>query len=119
MPFKQREKWAWANLAPVETDLRIVWEPDVDAPISVFVPAARWMAMALHGHIIEDDNGTPLGPLTEEEAIEYLIPKIMPKLIWDSPGNRRRFAVCLRQHIPETRDFRDAWRLNEDATQSA
>lgn len=52
---------------------------------------------------------TPIGPMTEEQAIEYLIMKDLPRAIWDS--NRPRFKIVRTTSIPTDRSFRNAWRL--------
>lgn len=55
----------------------------------------------------------PIGPMTEEEAIEYLVVKDVPREVWDRPGaNRTSFVICTRDQIPQDRTFRNAWRLD-------
>ena len=55
-----------------------------------------------------------IGPLTEEQAIEYLIMKDLPKRIWNDPkSNTTRFAIVKRSQLPETREWRNAWRLKQ------
>jgi hypothetical protein len=51
----------------------------------------------------------PIGPMTEEQAIEYLIMKCLPQRVWKS--NQPRFAICPVDMIPTIRTFRNAWRL--------
>jgi hypothetical protein len=129
----ERIAWAKENLEPVQTDLCVVFEDDMDAPAKVLHPAPEWMAMALHGnllppvevyHDLEIDerghitnghilhNTPPVPAMTEQEAIEYLIMKDIPRKVWDAPpGNAPRFVICTRDNLPKTREFRNAWRL--------
>ena len=50
-------------------------------------------------------------PLTEEEAIEYLIMKDIPIRVWGKEHNKPLFKIIKKDQIPEDRDFRNAWRL--------
>jgi hypothetical protein len=52
-----------------------------------------------------------IGPLTEEEAIEYLIMKDIPRHIWSVEYNRPMFKIVRTEDVPSDRQFRDAWRL--------
>lgn len=54
-----------------------------------------------------------IGPLTEEEAILYLIMKDIPERVWNEevPSNKRRFAIVRKNQLPQTREWRNAWRL--------
>ena len=129
--------WAHDNLAPVQTDLVIVWEDprEPETPARVTVPAPEWLAMALHGGLLppveqyhhepRDENGTfvgspeywrayvPLPAMTEEEALEYLLMKDVPRHVWDTPpeSNRQHFVICHRARLPQSRRFRNSWRL--------
>ena len=54
----------------------------------------------------------PTGPMTEEQAIEYLIMKCLPRRVWDDPtANQPRFKIVLAEAIPVERHFRNAWRI--------
>ena len=55
----------------------------------------------------------PIGPMTEEEAIEYLIQKDIPPRVWGTASNRPRFAIVPVEAIPSDRTHRMAWRLND------
>lgn len=57
----------------------------------------------------------PIGPMTEEEAIEYLLMKDVPARVWHSEYkyNRPMFKICKKDQIPQNRTYRDAWRLKE------
>lgn len=52
-----------------------------------------------------------IGPLTEEEAIEYLIMKDIPRHIWSQEYNRPMFKIVKTAEVPSNRQFRNAWRL--------
>ena len=52
-----------------------------------------------------------IGPLTEEEAIEYLIMKDIPRRVWAKEYNRPMFKIVKKDQIPSNREFRNAWRL--------
>lgn len=52
-----------------------------------------------------------IGPLTEEEAIEYLIMKDIPRHIWSQEYNRPMFKIVKTADVPSDRQFRNAWRL--------
>ena len=53
-----------------------------------------------------------IGPLTEEEAIEYLIMKDIPRHIWSKEYNRPMFKIVKTEDVPTDRSFRNAWRLS-------
>lgn len=52
-----------------------------------------------------------IGPLTEEEAIEYLVMKDIPRHIWSVEYNRPMFKIVKTEDVPSDRSFRNAWRL--------
>ena len=51
--------------------------------------------------------------LTEEEAIEYLIMKDIPRRVWAKEHNRPMFKVVKTSDLPETRQFRNAWKMSD------
>ena len=59
------------------------------------------------------DTEDPIGPMSEEEAIEYLLMKDVPERVWSSEYkyNRQMFRICKYNQLPKTRDYRNAWRL--------
>ena len=95
--------------------------PPIDAYLADAAKVAQW----------EQDHGTlegfawnkvggashpyaaPIGPMTEEEAIEYLIQKDIPPRVWATDTNRPRFAIVPVEAIPTDRSHRMAWRLND------
>lgn len=54
----------------------------------------------------------PEGPLTEEEALEYIVQKDVPQHVWAERRNRQTFRIVPRSSIPKDRTDRNAWRLN-------
>jgi len=124
--------WAKDNLAPVQSRYRVVFEDpeEPDAPAKVLVLDPNWLAAALHGGILPPikaylaDQGVadgqpkahpyaePIGPMTEEEAVKYIIMKDIPRRVWDDPtANAPRFAIVPVEAIPSDRTHRNAWRL--------
>ena len=61
-------------------------------------------------------NTEPMGPMTEEEAIEYLIQKDVPQSVWQSwdEGNRPKMVICRKEQLPATREWRNAWRISDE-----
>lgn len=127
----ERVDWAKQNLTPHQTDYCVVYE-DVDMDCAaVMHPDPHCMAMlmhgglmppvwakikvrqdaATHGHLLHDTE--PAGPLTEEEAVEFLIQTDIPERIWRTwnEGNRPKIVVCRRSQLPATREWRNAWRI--------
>lgn len=54
----------------------------------------------------------PLGPMTEQQAIEYLIKKDIPPRVWKKEHNRTMMAIVHRDQIPTERVYRNAWDLS-------
>lgn len=52
-----------------------------------------------------------IGPLTEEEAMEYLVMKDIPRHIWAQEYNRPMFKIVKTEDVPSDRSWRNAWRL--------
>lgn len=127
----ERVDWAKQNLTPHQTEYCVVYE-DVDMDCAAIMhPDPHCMAMLMHGGLmppawaklkVRQDAATnghllhetePEGPLTEEEAIEYLIQTDVPERIWHTwnEGNRPKMVVCKRSQLPATREWRNAWRI--------
>ena len=52
-----------------------------------------------------------IGPITEEEAMEYLVKITLPERIWsDTTSNSPRFVICSPSQIP-IKTYRNAWRM--------
>jgi hypothetical protein len=82
-------------LPPIETYLR-----DRDVP---------------DGQPKEHPYAHPIGAMTEEQAIEYLIQKDIPPAIWrDYKGNRCILKIVPVELIPSDRSFRNAWKINQE-----
>ena len=131
---------AKSRLAPVQSQYRVLFEnpAEPDAPASVLVPDPNWMAAALAGNVLPPINtylrdrdvpdgqpkehpyAKPIGPMTEEEAIEYLIQKDIPPQVWrDYKGNRSVIKIVPVELIPSDRSFRNAWKINQTETEMA
>ena len=131
---------AKSRLAPVQSQYRVLFEnpAEPDAPASVLVPDPNWMAAALAGNILppidtylrdrdvpdgqpkEHPYAKPIGPMTEEEAIEYLIQKDIPPQVWrDYKGNRSVMKIVPVELIPSDRSFRNAWKINQTEMEMA
>ena len=127
---------AKSRLEPVQSKYRVVFEDpaDPEAPAKVLVPDPNWMAAALEGNILppvgtyvrdrlvqdgqkkEHPYAEPIGPMTEEEAIEYLIMKDICPSVWrDYKGNRTIMRIVPVELIPTDRSFRNAWKINQEA----
>jgi hypothetical protein len=134
-----RLMWAKDNLEPQQSKYRVVFEDpsEPDAPCKILVPDPNWLAAALHGSILppvdtylrdqsvpdgepkEHPYAPPIGPMTEEEALEYLIMKDLPQRVWNDPtANAPHFAIVPVETIPSDRTHRMAWRL-ETLTRTA
>jgi len=66
-----------------------------------------------NGHLLHLVH--PIGAMTEEQAMEYLLEKDVPLAVWHDHerANRPRFVICSRPMIPADRSFRQAWRLSD------
>ena len=127
---------AKSRLAPVQSKYRVVFEDPAtpDEPAKVLCPDPNWLACALKGNILppidtyqrdrnvpdgqpkEHPYAEPVGPMTEEEAIEYLIMKDIDPSIWrDYKGNRIIMKIVPVELIPSDRSFRNAWKIKQEA----
>lgn len=112
-----------------------------EAPAKVTCPAPEWLACALHGGILppiesyirdkeiaentpqekfswREHGGPahpyaePIDPMTEEEAMEYLIMKDLPLHVWrDYRGNRKIVKIVPVEKVPANRTYRNAWEI--------
>ena len=131
---------AKSRLAPVQSKYRVLFEDPAtpDEPAKVLVPDPNWMAAALAGDILppidtylrdrdvpdgqpkEHPYAEPIGAMTEEEAIEYLIQKDIPPQVWrDYQGNRSVLKIVPVELIPTDRSFRNAWKINQEMEMAA
>jgi len=125
------------HLSPVQSQYRVLFEDPAypDTPACVLVPDPNWLAAALAGGVLppidtylrdqsvpdgerkEHPYAEPIGPMTEEEAIEYLIMKDIPPRVWrDYKGNRQIMKIVPVELIPSDRSFRNAWRVSQEPT---
>ena len=131
---------AKSRLAPVQSKYRVLFEDPTqpDEPAKVLVPDPNWMAAALAGGILppidtylrdqsvpdgqpkEHPYAEPIGAMTEEEAIEYLIMKDISPRVWrDYKGNRSIMRIVPVELIPSDRSFRNAWKVNQETEMAA
>ncbi|CTQ53100.1 hypothetical protein LP7551_01621 [Roseibium album] len=133
MKLFDRLRKATEHLEPVHSKYRVIYEDpdDFDAPAAVLIPDPNFMAAAIAGGIVppigsylldaaEPDSAPkrhpyaePLGPMTEEQTIEYLIMKDIPRHVWEYRGNRQIMKIVPVEAIPVDRTFRDAWVINQ------
>ena len=123
---------AKSRLAPVQSKYRVLFEDPTqpDAPASVLVPDPNFMAAALAGNVLppidtyqrdrlvpdgqpkEHPYAEPIGAMSEEEAVEYLVMKDIDPAVWrDYNGNRTIMKIVPVEMIPSDRSFRNAWRI--------
>ena len=132
---------AKTRLDPVQSKYRVLFEDPAtpDEPAKVLVPDPNWMACALEGGILppietyqrdrdvpdgqpkEHPYAEPIGAMTEEEAIEYLIQKDVPQHVWQNwdEGNRPKMVICKKEQLPATRTWRNAWRISDELNLAA
>jgi hypothetical protein len=56
----------------------------------------------------------PRGPMSEEEAMEYLVMKDIPPAVWrDYRGNEQILVICRKEQIPNNQTFRNSWIMKE------
>jgi hypothetical protein len=112
---------------------RVIFEDpaDLDAGCYILIPDPNWLAAALEGGILppievylidkESPKGfpqfhpyaTPIGAMSEEQAIEYLIQKDIPRRVWNDPtANAPRFRIVPVEAVPTDRTYRDAWEMS-------
>lgn len=51
------------------------------------------------------------GPLTEQQAMEYLCMKDLPRKCWSQEHNRPMFRIVTVDQVPTDRTFRNAWEM--------
>lgn len=114
---------------PVQSDYRILYEHPDNGQLCILTPAAHWMGLALLGGVLDtievhllnqpklSEFIEPCPPLTEEQAMEYLLIKDVfakhPDLL-TSRTNRRRYLIVRADQINYDRDFRDALSINQE-----
>lgn len=131
-PLYDRICDAKSKLKKVQSKYRVIYEiPDQpDQTAVVLCPDPNWMACALEGGILppietyhrdrlkpegvpqEHHTAEPIGAMTEEEAIEYLIMKDVEPSVWrDYKGNRTIIRIVPVELVPSDRTFREAWEV--------
>lgn len=127
------------HIPPVESEYCIVYEDSIDEPVKIVHPDPHWLGCALHGGVLppvwvylvlEKDEKEydfekhtqgyllhetqPIGSMTEEEALEYLVFKDVPRKVWETwdNGNKPKMLICRKDQLPKVRTWRNAWRLS-------
>lgn len=134
MHLWDRLRYAKSVLQPVYSKYAILYEDPSkpDEPVNIVSPDPNWLAAALKGDILPpvtayiQDRETvakqtpthpyaePVGAMTEEEAIEYLIMKDIEPSIWrDYTGNRVILKIVPIEAVPTDRTYRNAWRITQ------
>jgi len=135
-----RLRWAKNNLMGVQSKYRVVFEDSIDSCVRILTPDPNFMSAAMNGGILppvwvywelaKDEaqpdfkkhtrgyllhETEPVSSMTEEEAIEYLIKKDVPQHVWQNwnKGNRPTMIICLKEQLPKTREWRNAWRISD------
>jgi len=62
-----------------------------------------------HDKLQKQYTAPRIGPLTEEEALEYLCMKDLPRKVWSQEHNRPMFKIVTCDQVPTDRTFRNAW----------
>jgi hypothetical protein len=127
---------AKSRLKPVQSKYRVVFEDPAkpDEAAKVLCPDPNWLACALEGNILppidtyqrdrdvpdgqpkEHPYAEPIGRMSEEEAVEYIIQKDICPSIWrDYKGNRTIIKIVPVELVPSDRSFRNAWKINQEA----
>lgn len=76
------------------------------------------------GYLLHDTE--PVGPMTEDSGpyggwVNYLIMKDIPQSVWQTwdDGNRPKMVICRKEQLPQTREWRNAWRISDDLNLAA
>ncbi len=125
-----------AQNKPVQSPYAVVFEDpdDLDAPARVYSPDPHYFAAGLAGGVLppvecylrdldrgpdepkESPYAEPIGPMTPEQMIEYLIKKDIPPRVWrDYRGNRKIMKIVPVEAVPSDRTHRMAWAVPQPA----
>jgi len=83
-------------------------------------PGPEWKhGRVINGHLLHEGPWQPA--MTQEEAMEYLLQKDVPRYVWHDHdrSNSRQFVICPRSCIPRHRVWRNVWGLNQELQQEA
>ena len=126
-PLLSRLLWAHENIISKPCPFAIVWDDPErpDTPARVTIPTDSYWAFLLHGGIVppvsvwrDKDHirvhyAGPIGQLTREQAMRYVLEKDVPRHVWsDSKRNARAYQILPRDHVPKDRSKRDHWILD-------
>ena len=87
--------------------VQVYWELAKDEAQPDFVKHTR-------GYLLHETQ--PIEALDEKSAIEYLIMKDISPSIWQTwdEGNKPKIVICRKEQLPQTREWRNAWRISHD-----
>lgn len=74
-------------------------------------PLAEARGLTLH-------TAPTLAPMTEKQAMMYLIMKDTPPEVWqdfigETKSNRRKLIICKKDQVPSDRKYRNAWEITQ------
>ena len=102
----------------------IVYEDpeDLDAPARVVTPGADFFEHASRGGVLMDarevlarargstfDESKTAGPMTNQEAMVWLLLHSVPERVWNS--NSQMYSFVEADTVPRDRTFRSAWKM--------
>ena len=104
-------EWMEAAKAGLLPPISVYWELQADEEKAI--AEGRHAEFKHDPEKLEAQYTAPrVGPLTEEEAMEYLVMKDVPRSVWGRQHNRPMFKIVKRDDVPTNRAFRNAWRLS-------
>ena len=133
--------WAKENLEGYQSEYRVVYEDSVDECAKVLIPDPHWVAAAeaggilppvesywelakdeaqpdfkkhTRGYLLHDTK--PVDAMNESEWVNYIIMKDIPPSVWMNwdEGNRPKMVICRKHQLPQTREWRNAWRISDE-----
>lgn len=115
------------NVEPVECNTRIAFHDDSQEAVKVITPAPRFIATLMaggyvrHARVCREEAGRPvlegtgeiMGPMSYDEAIEFLLWKDLPRGVNNYSIMTTDDLPRIRGDIDLARKFRNAWRLEQ------
>ena len=83
-------------------------------------PGEGWReGKVLNGELMHSGPRAPA--MSEEEAMEYLLQKDVPRYVWfdHDRSNSRQFLICPRECVPANRVWRNVWEINQELHKEA
>jgi hypothetical protein len=100
-------------------DMKVEWEHKVTGE-KVYTQVNEGMGSEWKGGKVVPGHGLHDGPrapaMTQEEAMEYLLQKDVPRYVWydHERSNRRKFVICPRSAVSKDRTWRNIWTINQE-----